>query len=109
MEMIAWEPGNGSRYPLMFVDSTDERGHRTWVIGYLRNSNVGGSCFKWHGDFVNLDYMMDKMGLTNEYDAQAIATFLYTRGVTVELGWREEWRRFNRAEELGFDKLLMAS
>ena len=59
-----------------------------------------------HGDFVNLDYMMDKMDLTNEYDAQAIATFLYTRSYC-GTGWREEWRRFNRAEELGFDKLLL--
>ena len=109
MELIAWEPGNGSRYPLMFSDTTDERGHRTWVIGYLRNSNVGGSCFKWHGDFVNLDYMMDKMGLTNEYDAQGIATFLVTRGIQVELGWGQEWYTFRRAKELGFDKLLMAS
>ena len=108
MELIDWQPGNGSRYPLMFSDTTDERGHRTWVIGYLRNSGVGGSCFKWHGDFVNLGYMMGKMGLTNEYDAQAIATFLTTRGIQVELGWGQEWRRFNRAEELGFDSLLQA-
>ena len=109
MEFIDWQPGNGSRYPLMFSDTTDERGNRTWFIGYLRNSDVGGPCFKWHSDFVYLDYMMGKMGLTNEYDAQAIAAFLYTRGIVVELGWDEKWHRFTRAEELGFDKLLITN
>ena len=109
MEKIDWQPGNGSCYPLVFTDTTDERGNRTWFVGWLRNSRAGGPCFKWRGDFVGLGYLMSRMGITNEYDAQAIATFLYTRGVTVELGWREEWHRFTKAEELGFDKLLLAS
>jgi len=105
MQFIDWQPGNGSRYPLMFA-TTPNGG---WFIAYLWRSDVGGPCFKWRDNYVHLSYMMEKMGITNEYDAQAIGAFLLTQGIQVELGWGQQWYDFQRAEELGFDKLLKAS
>ena len=105
MQFIDWQPGNGSRYPLMFTRLPNGG----WLIAYLWKSDVAGPSFKWRENYINLDYMMDKMGLSNQYDAQAIGAFLLTQGIEVNLGWGRNWRHFDRAEELGFDKLLKAS
>ena len=80
MEFIDWQPGNGTRYPIAL----------------------------WSGNLVDLDYMADKMGI-NSYDCQGLATFLYTKGIKAQLGHWQKWDHFQRAEELGFDKLLLAS
>ena len=108
MEFIDWQPGNGSRYPLAFVDKTED-GQRTWLIAYLRDADVGGPSFKWKGDHINVGYMAGKMGIRNSYDAQAIATFLLTRGIKADIDWDEEWGSFTQAEKLGFDKLISDS
>jgi hypothetical protein len=52
--------------------------------------------------------MADKMGI-NSYDCQGLATFLYTRGIKAQLAHWQKWDIFHKAEELGFDKLLLAS
>ncbi len=106
MELIDWQPGNGSRYPIAFYKHNLD-GHLTWMVTWLMHSDVSGPSFKWSGNRVDLDYMADKMGIRSA-DAQGIAAFLYTRGITAQLYW-DEWCRFNRAEELGFDKLLVKS
>ena len=106
MEFIDWQPDNGTRYPIAFWQE-EKDGHLRWVITWLRNE-VSGPSFKWSGDQVDLDYMADKMGI-NSYDCQGLATFLYTKGIKAQLGHWQKWDSFQRAEELGFDKLLLAS
>ena len=104
MQFIDWQPGNTSRYPLVFGRLPSGG----WLIAYLKSGDVTGPSFKWYDDYIDLGYMMEKMKLS-EYDAQAIGAFLFTQGVEVNLGWGRNWRHFDRAEELGFDKLLKAS
>ena len=106
MEFIDWQPGNGTRYPIAFWQE-EKDGHLRWVITWLRNE-VSGPSFKWSGDRIDLDYMADKMGI-NSYDCQGLATFLYTRGIKAQLAHWQKWDIFHKAEELGFDKLLLAS
>ena len=79
MQFIDWQPGNGSRYPLMFTRLPNGG----WLIAYLWKSDVAGPSFKWRENYINLDYMMDKMGLSNQYDAQAIGAFLLTQGLSL--------------------------
>ena len=107
MEFIDWQPGNGTRYPIAFFKNNLD-GHMTWMITWLKHSDVSGPTFKWSGNLVDLDYMADKMGI-NIYDAQGLATFLYTRGIKARLHHWQKWESFHKAEELGFDKLLLAS
>jgi hypothetical protein len=104
MEFINWQPGNGTRYPIAFYKSNLD-GHTTWMVTWLKHADVSGPSFKWSGNQVDLDYMADKMGI-NSYDAQGLATFLYTRGIECKLYWKE-WDTFSKAEELGFDRLLV--
>ena len=106
MEFIDWQPGNGTRYPIAFWQE-EKDGHLRWVITWLRNE-VSGPSFKWSGNHVDLDYMADKMGI-NSYDCQGLATFLYTRGIKAQLAHWQKWDIFHKAEELGFDKLLLSS
>ena len=106
MEFIDWQPGNGTRYPIAFWQE-EKDGHLRWVITWLRNE-VSGPAFKWSGNLVDLDYMAGKMDI-NIYDAQGLATFLYTRGIKARLHHWQKWESFHKAEELGFDKLLLAS
>jgi hypothetical protein len=106
MEFIDWQPGNGTRYPIAFWQE-EKDGHLRWVITWLRNE-VSGPSFKWSGDLFDLDYMAGKMDI-NIYDAQGLATFLYTRGIEARLHHWQKWESFRKAEELGFDKLLLAS
>jgi hypothetical protein len=106
MEFIDWQPGNGTRYPIAFWQE-EKDGHLRWVITWLRNE-VSGPSFKWSGNLFDLDYMAGKMDI-NIYDAQGLATFLYTRGIKARLHHWQKWESFHKAEELGFDKLLLAS
>ncbi len=106
MEFIDWQPGNGTRYPIAFWQE-EKDGHLRWVITWLRNE-VSGPSFKWSGDLFDLDYMAGKMDI-NTYDAQGLATFLYTKGIEARLHHWQKWESFHKAEELGFDKLLLAS
>ena len=106
MEFIDWQPGNGTRYPIAFWQE-EKDGHLQWVVTWLRNE-VSGPSFKWSGNLFDLNYMANKMGI-NIYDAQGLATFLYTRGIEAKLMHWEKWESFHKAEELGFDKLLLAS
>ena len=106
MEFIDWQPGNGTRYPIAFWQE-EKDGHLRWVITWLRNE-VSGPSFKWSGDLFDLDYMAGKMDI-NIYDAQGLATFLYTKGIEARLHHWQKWESFRKAEELGFDKLLLAS
>ena len=106
MEFIDWQPGNGTRYPIAFFKNNLD-GHMTWMITWLRNE-VSGPSFKWSGNLFDLDYMAGKMDI-NIYDAQGLATFLYTRGIEARLHHWQKWESFRKAEELGFDKLLLAS
>ncbi len=78
------------------------------MVTWLKHSDVSGPAFKWSGNLVDLDYMADKMGI-NIYDAQGLATFLYTRGIKARLHHWQKWESFRKAEELGFDSLLQAS
>lgn len=102
MELVDWQPGNGSRYLLGYTEVNGQ-----WVVTWFKHSDVAGPSFKWHGSGVDLDYMADKMDI-NIADAQGIATFLYTKGIVGRLYW-QDWYTFRRAEELGFDSLLQAS
>ena len=106
MEFIDWQPGNGTRYPIAFWQE-EKDGHLRWVITWLRNE-VSGPSFKWSGDLFDLGYMAGKMDI-NIYYAQGLATFLYTRGIEARLHHWQKWDIFHKAEELGFDKLLLAS
>jgi len=107
MEFIDWQPGNGTRYPIAFWQE-EKDGHLRWVITWLKHSDVSGPTFKWSGNLFDLDYMAGKMDI-NIYDAQGLATFLYTRGIKARLHHWQKWESFHKAEELGFDKLLLAS
>ena len=102
MQIVDWQPGNGTRYLLAYGEVS---GH--WFVSWLKHSDVAGPSFKWQGSGVDLDYMADKMNI-NIADAQGIATFLYTKGIVGRLHW-QDWYAFQRAEELGFDNLLQAS
>ena len=106
MEFIDWQPGNGTRYPIAFWQE-EKDGHLRWVITWLRNE-VSGPSFKWSGNLFDLDYLAGKMDI-NIYDAQGLATFLYTRGIKARLHHWQKWESFHKAEELGFDKLLLVS
>jgi hypothetical protein len=102
MEIVDWQPGNGTRYLLAYGEVNGQ-----WFVSWLKHSDVAGPSFKWQGSGVDLDYMADKMNI-NIADAQGIATFLYTKGIVGRLYW-QDWYTFQRAEELGFDNLLQAS
>jgi hypothetical protein len=102
MELIDWQPGNGTRYLLGYAEVNGQ-----WLVTWLKHTDVSGPAFMWQGSGVNLDYMADKMGI-NIADAQGIATFLYTKGIITQSGL-EGWCTFQRSRELGFDNLLQAS
>ena len=102
MEIVDWQPGNGTRYLRAYGEVNVH-----WFVSWLKHSDVAGPSFKWQGSGVDLDYMADKMDI-NIADAQGIATFLYTKGIVGRLHW-QDWYTFQRAEELGFDNLLQAS
>ena len=102
MEIVDWQPGNGTRYLLAYGEVNGQ-----WFVSWLKHSDVAGPSFKWQGSGVDLDYMADKMNI-NIADAQGIATFLYTKGIVGRLHW-QDWYTFQRAEELGVDNLLQAS
>ena len=102
MEIVDWQPGNGTRYLLAYGEANGQ-----WFVSWLKRSDVAGPSFKWKGSGVDLGYMAGKMGISIG-DAMGIGTFLYTKGITPNL-YRCEWPKYRRSEELGFDNLFQVS
>jgi hypothetical protein len=84
MKFYEYEPGNGTRYALMFgeTDKTNE-----YMLVWLRNENVGGPAFRvmTHFGHIDQDYLMEKMRLDNGADAAALLGFLQEHVPNLEI------------------------
>ena len=52
MELIDWQPGNGTRYLLAYGEVNGN-----WFVSWLTRSAVAGPSCKWSGCSVDLNYM----------------------------------------------------
>ena len=79
VERIYWEPGNASRYDLIFIPDV---GHGRWFLAWMRRGGSGGVGMRAsHGEFLHINYLMEKMEVRSEGDAHALVAFLVSKGV----------------------------
>ncbi len=109
IERIQWEPGNGTRYDIVYVqDSPRNDGPGCTYLTWLHRSGSGGGtiCF-WPGDYIHWSYLMEKMNIPRVGDAAGLLTFLHTKGHTVGMPVDWQWSfREGAIEENNLDKLI---
>lgn len=96
MQFYDYQPGNGTRYALLYGKAETPNGEEA-VLVWLRDGDVAGPAFRVMGHMVlQPDYFLSKMKLTSESDASALLGFLEERGhmVLFPSGWK--WDRNGR-------------
>ena len=84
MKRYTFEPGNGTRYDLLFGEVAPGDGY---LLVWLHRGGSGGSAFRFDGDaFVAAGYLAEKMSLRYGGDALALCAFLNEQGFTAEGG-----------------------
>ena len=74
-----WEPGNATRYDLLYGEYLDSRGKPMFFITWLENAGAGGVTLNWSGDSLHWSYVCEKMGI-NIANAAGIMAYLKTQG-----------------------------
>jgi len=70
-----FQPGNGTRYKIFATDTMVENGYDA-IVCWLKNGDMGGSAFRFcRYGHISLEYIMEKMNVSNMYDAAAIMLF----------------------------------
>ena len=85
IERAIWEPGNATRYVLMYGrwGGSDEAGGH--FLNWLNaNSECGGVCMVWRGDEVGWRDVCHNLG-ANRADAAAILAYIRTLGFKVAM------------------------
>jgi len=103
IEAGTWAPSGLNNQPWKFGIVKDDDLKKE-ISGLTHYSRIVKDANALIAVFLDLSISYDRTK-----DAQAIGAFLLTQGIQVELGWGQQWYDFQRAEELGFDKLLKAS
>jgi len=87
MERFIHEPGNGTRYDLLYQEEPDGYIFLAW----MHRGGSGGSCIRIRCG-IEATYMMEKMRLSNRPDANALLAFLKARGypATLDPGYNED-------------------
>jgi hypothetical protein len=104
VERIDWQPGNGTRYDIVYAEDDKGRIHFTW----LYRGGSGGSTFSFEpGGYVHHGYLMEKMDLRSMGDAAGLLAFLHTKGHSVGMpsGW-DGWFRLESIKENNLDSLV---
>ena len=82
-----FQPGNGSRYDLVYVP---DLGDGFFLLTWLRYGGSGGVSLRAsRGSFLHISYVMEKMRLDSEADAHALVAFLVGQGAVTGQG--EVW------------------
>tara|TARA_Y100000310_G_C20697297_1_gene826623 strand:- start:1261 stop:1554 length:294 start_codon:yes stop_codon:yes gene_type:complete len=77
--IIDYEPGNGTRYRLLFDTLSKDR----YLFCWFKNADVGGLCYLGrNSNHLHLNYLMEKMTV-NKADGLALLKFLKEHGVNV--------------------------
>ena len=77
MEQVIWEPGNGSRYDLLY-GKDNSRGR--YILAWMRSGGSGGTCIVWSAQsYLHYSYLCEKLNV-NDADAAGIMTFLASKG-----------------------------
>ncbi len=79
IQRAVWEPGNGTRYDLLYGEYLDAQGKPLFFITWLRLGGSGGTTLSWPGCPVHYSYMTEKMQV-NCADAAGIMAYLKTQG-----------------------------
>ena len=99
MNRYVWEPGNGTRYDLVY-GSVDE--HRSMVVWLLKGGSGGTAIMFDSSHYLHHTYLEEKMAI-NSADAAAVLLFLENMGYEVGMpGWHGEsdWNGASRLEEV---------
>ena len=88
-----WEPGNGTRYDLVFGKVGDNN-----ILSWMRLGGSGGKTIVWDG-FLHHTYIQEKMDL-NEADAHGILSFLEIQGLEVGLPQGEHFEQSHNTPRL---------
>ena len=83
MKQYKYEPGNATRYHLVYgkVETVDQSKHdqKWYLIAWLKDGGSGGTAMQWaHWDDMptpHCSYISEKMDI-NQADAKAIAMFI---------------------------------
>ena len=83
MKRHIFQPGNGSRYDLMYGKVEDNG----YLLVWLKRGGSGGVAFRFDGGgYVASGYLAEKMDLCNWMgDVYALCAFLNTQGHTAEV------------------------
>jgi len=109
VERIDWQPGNGTRYDIVYAQDSRGRVYFTW----LQYGGSGGTTFSFTpGTYVHYSYLMEKMSIPSRMtgDAAGLLAFLHTKGHDV--GMPSDWSSWFRSESLtknNLDSLAQAS
>ena len=80
IERYAYEPGDGSRFDLLFGE-TQAAG---FLLIWLRRGGSGGCCLRWsRGLTIGRGYLAEKMAITNHQAPAALIEFLAGQGIEV--------------------------
>ena len=79
IDRVDWEPGNSTRYDLMYGEYLDAKGKPMFFITWLRLGGSGGTTLSWRGDGRHWSYVCEKMSI-NMANAAGIMAYLKTQG-----------------------------
>ena len=95
MKRFTWEPGNGSRYDLVYGPLP---GTNKFLLSWLLRGGSGGTCIVWNGaDFLHHGYLEEKMDIVVS-DAHAILLFIHSKGHDVGFPEGKEFERSQPAK-----------
>jgi len=85
-QRVDWQPGNGSRYDILYGEYINADGKPMFFVTWLRLGGSGGSTLSWDGlTLLHWSYLSEKMKV-NEADAAGILSYLKKiRGHTVAM------------------------
>jgi len=75
-QRVDWQPGNGSRYDILYGEYINADGKPMFFVTWLRLGGSGGSTLSWDGlTLLHWSYLSEKMKV-NEADAAGILSYL---------------------------------
>ena len=84
IERVDWEPGNNTRYDMLYGEYLDAQGKPMFFVTWLRLGGSGGTTLSWSGGHLHWSYVTEKMQV-NSADAAGIMAYLKTQGHEVSI------------------------